>query len=76
MFHPTLINPLSQPSSPQSDEDHKMADLTQQIAARRYNVDPDLVAAEILRKLRLIKSARQELRSGSDRIPGSLFRDR
>ncbi len=53
-----------------------MTDLAQQIDVHGYRVDPELVAIEILRKLRLIKSARHELTSGSDRMPGPPARDR
>lgn len=47
-----------------------MADLKDMIAAREYQVDAELVAEEILRKLRLVKSARRELSGGGGRTPG------
>ena len=53
----------------------QMAELSEQIAAHRYRVDPELVALEILRKLHLIKSARHELQCESDRTHGLRFRD-
>ena len=44
-----------------------MTKLKTQVAGHAYNVDPALVAEEILRKLRMIRWARQELASEPDR---------
>lgn len=52
-----------------------MADLAEQIAIQNYRVDPEKVAMEILRKLRLIKAARHELAIGPGRTPGPPVRD-
>ncbi len=52
-------------------EDSNMTNLKDQVAEHQYNVDSKRVAEEIIRKLRLIKWARQELVSGPGRTPGS-----
>jgi len=52
-----------------------MGDLAEQIAIQDYRVDPEQVATEILRKLRLIKTARHELAIGPGRTPGPPVRD-
>ena len=49
-------------------EDPTMSKMKNRIAAG-YEVDADLVAREILRKLRLVKWARQELVSAPGRTP-------
>jgi hypothetical protein len=49
-------------------EDPTMAEMKNRIAAG-YDVDAELVAQEILRKLRLVKWARQELVSAPGRTP-------
>ncbi len=51
-----------------------MTKLRNQIAANEYSVDPELVAHEILRKVRLIKWARQELVSAPGRNPQQKLR--
>ena len=48
-------------------EDPTMAKLKTQVSEHEYAVDSALVAEEILRKLRMIKWARQELTSASGR---------
>ncbi len=57
------------------DEDRTMTKLKTQVAEHTYNVDSTLVAEEILRKLRMIRSARQELVSGPDRNRHPRLRD-
>ena len=69
------LQALTFPNPHQSFEDHKMTELSEQIATYGYRVDPELVAVEILRKLRLIKSARHELQRQSDQTHGLRFRD-
>ena len=49
-------------------EDRTMADIKSRIATG-YQVDAELVAREIVRKLRLVKWARQELASSPGRTP-------
>jgi hypothetical protein len=49
-------------------EDPTMADMKSRLAAG-YEVDAEQVAREILRKLRLVKLARQELVSAPGRTP-------
>ena len=49
-------------------EDPTMSEMKNRIAAG-YQVDAELVAQEILRKLRLLKWARQELVSAPGRTP-------
>jgi hypothetical protein len=49
-------------------EDPRMAELKDRIAAG-YEVDAEQVAREIVRKLRLVKWARQELVSSAGRTP-------
>ena len=49
-------------------EDATMSEMKNRIAAG-YQVDAELVAQEILRKLRLLKWARQELVSAPGRTP-------
>lgn len=44
-----------------------MTKLAKQVADHEYTVDSQRVAEEIVRKLRMIKWARQELVSGPDR---------
>ena len=46
-----------------------MTNLKTQVAERVYYVDSALVAEEIIRKLRLVKWARDELVSEPDRTP-------
>ncbi len=53
-----------------------MPNLQQQIASRHYVVNPELVAEEIIRKLRLVKWARRELVSEPDRTPPRPVHDR
>ena len=50
------------------NEDPRMADMKSRIAAG-YQVDAELVAREIVRKLRLLRWARQELVSSPGRNP-------
>ena len=45
--------------------DQKTNQLRRQIEERDYSIDPNLVAQEILRKLRLVKAARGQLASGA-----------
>jgi len=66
---------MQAPASPKTNVDDRtdpiedpMADIKRRIAAG-YEVDSELVAREILRKLRLVKWARQELASASGRTP-------
>ena len=47
-----------------------MTQLKHRIAARGYEVNPELVAEEIVRKLRLVRWARRELVTASGRTPG------
>lgn len=47
-----------------------MAELKTRIEHRQYSVDAELVAEEILRKLRLVKWARRELVTGAGQTPG------
>lgn len=47
-----------------------MTQLKHRIAASGYEVDAELVAEEIVRKLRLLRWARRELVTGSGRTPG------
>lgn len=59
--------PLIETAQRQED---RMAELKSSIAQRHYSVDAGLVAEEILRKLRLVRSARRELERGPGRTPG------
>jgi hypothetical protein len=65
----TLARPLEPTQETEPYEDQVVADLKHMIAAREYKVDSELVAEEILRKLRLLKWAKREL-AGGGRIPG------
>ena len=56
-------------------EDSTMSDIKTRFAGG-YEVDAELVAQEILRKLRLVKWARQELVSAPGRTPGRSARGR
>jgi hypothetical protein len=63
-------------TSSETNVDHRtdpiedpMADLKRRIATG-YEVDSELVAREILRKIRLVKWARQELATASGHTPG------
>jgi hypothetical protein len=56
-------------------EDLMVAEMKDRIAAG-YEVDADLVAREILRKVRLVKWARRELVSAPGRTPMRSARDR
>jgi hypothetical protein len=49
-------------------EDPRMAEIKKRVA-EGYEVDAELVAREILRKVRLVKWARQELVSAPGRTP-------
>lgn len=62
--------PLNETTEQRVSEDNTMAELKTQIAQRDYSVDAELVAEEILRKLRLVRWARRELVSGAGRTPG------
>lgn len=62
--------PLNETTEQRVPEDNTMAELKTQIAQRDYSVDAELVAEEILRKLRLVRWARRELVSGTGRTPG------
>ena len=66
----TLTPPLNETQGQRVPEDTTMTELKTQIAERKYSVDADLVAEEILRKLRLVRWARRELVSGPGRTPG------
>ena len=68
---PPLIETIEQRVS----EEGTMAELKTQIEQHQYSVDAELVAEEILRKLRLVKWARRELASGPGRIPGRPVHD-
>lgn len=57
------------PSPRPRSEDPTVREVRDQIVARNYKVDPELVAEEILRKLRLVRTARQELGSAPGRNP-------
>lgn len=46
-----------------------MREVRAQITARNYKVDPEQVAEEILRKIRLVRTARQELGTAPGRNP-------
>jgi len=46
-----------------------MSQLKTKVSEHEYSVDSNLVAEEILRKLRMIRWARQELVSGPGRNP-------
>lgn len=63
----TLSLTAKEPTTPQ--EDPTMMKLKTQVAEHTYAVDSTLVAEEILRKLRMIKSARHELASEPGRTP-------
>lgn len=63
--------PLNETKHQRVPEDQPMTELKTQIAHRDYSVDAELVAEEILRKLRLVRWARRELVSGPGRTPGS-----
>ena len=65
----TTLAPALEPiQETEPNEDQAVADLKHMIAAREYQVDADLVAEEILRKLKLLKWAKREL-AGGGRIP-------
>lgn len=67
----TLAAPPLNDTNPQRVfEDNTMTELKTQITQREYRVNADLVAEEILRKLRLLRWARRELVSGPGRTPG------
>jgi hypothetical protein len=62
-------------NDPQIDwiEDQGMTELSSRIS-RDYEVNAELVAQEIIRKLRLVRWARRELVSGPGRTPGRSVR--
>lgn len=62
--------PLTETTEQRVFEEGTMAELKTRIEQRQYSVDAELVAEEILRKLRLVKWARRELVSGPGRTPG------
>lgn len=67
----TLIDPpLNETTQNRAPEEDRMIQLKAQIAQRDYSVDSELVAEEILRKLKLVRWARRELVSGPGRTPG------
>ena len=72
-YPPLMIKTLAPALEPTQEtepyEDQAVADIKHMIAAREYQVDADLVAEEILRKLKLLKWAKRELTAGG-RIPG------
>lgn len=57
-------------------EDKKMTELKLQLDRDAYSVDPERVAAAIVRKLRLMKWARRELADEPDRTPKPTLRGR
>jgi hypothetical protein len=61
----TLIEIESQPPV----EDPSMTDIKARIEGRGYRVDSELVAEAILRKMRLIRWARQELGGAAGHTP-------
>jgi len=54
-----------EPTAPH--EDQTMTDLKSKVSGQEYSVDSNLVAEEIIRKLRMIRWARHELVSGPGR---------
>ena len=59
---------LTQNNTP-PHEDPTMTNLKSRVSGQEYSVDSNLVAAEILRKLRMIRWARHKLVSGPGRTP-------
>jgi hypothetical protein len=68
-MNPALATPPIEliPSDPL--EDPMLTKLRNQIAANEYTVDANLVAEEMVRKMRFIKWAREELATAPDRTP-------
>ena len=62
-------HPAMHPDRTDPTNDSTMAELKTRIASG-YEVDAELVAREILRKLTLVKWARAELVSAAGRAPG------
>ena len=65
---PLPPDPLNPPASKPPTEDPTLTHLAKQVADREYTVDSHQVAEEIIRKLRMIKWARQELVNEHGRI--------
>ena len=65
--------PMEIPDRPDAPKDARMAELKDRIAAG-YEIDSELVAREMLRKIRLLKWARQELVSAAGHTPGRSHR--
>lgn len=63
---------LTEPDPKSPTEDPTMSHLAKQVADHTYNVNSADIAEEIIRKLRMIRWARQELLSapGRNRQPG------
>jgi hypothetical protein len=61
--------------SPDPPQDPRVAALKRRIERRQYRIDSELVAREIIRKLRLIREARRLL-SAADRSPPADARGR
>jgi len=68
-------SPMLDADDHDATEDSTMSDMKTRVAAG-YEVDAELVAQEILRKLRLVKWARQELVSAPGRTPARSTRGR
>jgi hypothetical protein len=72
--NPGMATSLTDKELTSPNEDPTMTKLKTQVAEHAYTVDSALVAEEILRKLRMIKWARHELVSESDRTRQSKLR--
>ena len=64
-----MVLSLTQPDQTTRHEDPTMSKLKAEVAEQLYTVDSALVAEEILRKLRMIKSTRRQLLSEPGRSP-------